>query len=138
MSFPEVVPGSTYRSLLDVVTGTVVTGIVENIFSMIQVYLTNSHLFGMFGISKTGNETILRILRIIAEPPILLSTIFLTESAFVADAGTATVFMGVVLQNSLSGYLMQVLILRNQFIDFIRGMEQAQAGSVVLHPEFQS
>lgn len=123
MSLPELLPGTGYRTLIDSFTGTIVTSAIENIFSMLQVYLNNIQLFAVLGFGHTANATIVRMMRLIFEPPVLLSTIYLVEKAFVSDAGNATVFLPLLMFNSMSGYVTQTNILKNQFIEFIIGLE---------------
>jgi len=126
MSFPELVPGTGYRSFLDVVSGTLVTGVVENISNMIQTYLTNIELFAIFGFGKHANETIIRMLRILFEPPLLLGSIYLTQAAFTTDAGDATVLLPIIMNLNMSGYITQLALLKSQFIELVRTMEHSQ------------
>lgn len=120
---PEILPGSFYRSTIDVTVGTIVPSVIETIFDMIQKSLTDNEFFTPLGISKKSNENLLRFFRIILEPPVLISSVLLVESAFVNDVSSVGLFLPVIVQYNVERYFTQLGLIKEEFIKWVESME---------------
>jgi len=121
---PEILSGSFYRSFIDVAVGTIAPSVIETVFDMLQKQMTINHFFAFMGISPKTNKQVVRLLRILLEPPILISSVVVFESAFVQDPANVGVFLPIVVQYNIQRYFEQLAYIKGDFIDWLESMEE--------------
>lgn len=114
------------KTLLDLTIGTIVPGVIDNLFATIQAYLTKIKLFAILNFSDSSNATLVRLLRLVIEPPVVLTSLYFTLAAFLGtDSGSApSVFLAIVLFNGMGKYLNELNLAVLQFTTFLMGVEK--------------
>lgn len=115
------------KTILDLTLGTIVPGIIENVFGALQSYFTRVKIFSFLGVTDDTNATLVRIFRLLLEPPVVLTSLYFAINAFLgSDIDSApSIFLAIVLFGSMSRYLGEVVIVRNTFTTFVIGAEQS-------------
>jgi hypothetical protein len=63
------------KTVLDLTLGTIVPGVIENVFGALQAYFSRIKIFSFLGITDGTNDTMVRIFRLLLEPPIVLTSL---------------------------------------------------------------
>jgi len=109
------------KTSVDLITSTISTTMVERIFGFIQDIMIKDRMFSILGLSPQANNQVVRFLRIILEPGLVLSLLNLGQYFFFGNDGdyTGGIFLTLVTFNRMSDYFHQLNIFLAELSEFV-------------------